>query len=438
MVLRDLLNYILTLECTFPNNAAHLINPFKMQTKLRFFFIFIIFCFFSFLFGLSLSKQSLIERPILKKYQIQISNLSDILPIIYHLMRNYTGVAGLYVPLKKTINEEKFNVPGLYSYLTTDGWVILDKNDSSEIIIPIEWEKLKNLYYKHCERKLCINSKFAAAPINPLKVGENIIFHLGFVLFKYNLKNKEFTAFKGQYHHSIEPFQDSLIYVCSYVDNTLYMKNDAISLININTSKVVYKKSIPNILKKNLYGLLLGTNSITSINQDLIHVNDIQPVRQNTNFAVVGDLLLSLRSLSTVILYRPKTDSILWYSIGPWLNQHDVDILNDDMIGIYNNNVIRGVGFPEKTFSNISTYNFKTKIYGFIHHEVFRNLKIRSLNGSRFEILHNGNMFVEDSPGGMYYLISKEGNLISSKNFPYDKKNSVVGNWARPYNTKNY
>jgi hypothetical protein len=410
-----------------------------MTSKLRFFIIFIIFSFFSFLLGLSLSRHIYLGGPLGKKFPSQIVSLSEILPYIYHLVKNPTGVDGLFVPIKKTINEDKFKVPGLYSYLTKDGWVILDKSESTETIIPIEWEKIKDLYYKHCKSLSCINSKFAAAPINPLKISDNIVFHFGSVLFKYNLKNKEFFAFKGIYHHSIEPFQDSLIYVCSYGKDTLDIINDAISLINVNTDKVVYKKSIPNILiNNNLKALLFGIHRNSSFSHQLIHVNDIQPVRQTTNFAVIGDLLLSLRNLSTVILYRPTTDSILWHSTGPWISQHDVDILNDDMIGVYNNNSIGAVRFLKRTYSNISTYNFKTKKYGFIHQELFKNLKIQSLASSRFEILNNGNMFFEDSPQGMYYLISKEGNLISSKNFSYDKKNTVVGNWARPFTTKKY
>lgn len=275
-----------------------------MSVKLRFFVALIIFSFLSFLFGLSVFRHISFGGPALKGYEIQIINLSEILPNIYHLIINQSFVEGLFVTNKNTFKKDKFNVPGLYCYLTKDGWVILDKSESTETIIPIEWEKIKDIYYKNCTKKPCINSKFAAAPINPLKIKDYIVFHLGGVLFKYNLKNKEFIAFKGHYHHSIEPFQDSLVYVCSYGTDTLDIINDEISLINILTEKVIYKKSIPNILlNSKLKSILLGLNNITITNKDLIHVNDIQPVRINTNFAEVGDLFLSFRHLSTVILY---------------------------------------------------------------------------------------------------------------------------------------
>jgi hypothetical protein len=264
-------------------------------------------------------------------------------------------------------------------------------------------------------------------------------------LFKYNIKSKVFSVFNGHYHHSIEVFQDSLLYLCAYGKDTLGelggIKNDVIVLLNINTGNKLYEKSIPNILiKNNMSSFLLGTNNFSNNNDlaDLIHVNDIQPVNKNTNFAKVGDLFLSFKHLSTVILYRPSTDSVLWYNIGPWLNQHDVDIIDMDKIGIYNNNNIKDGLYLKNNYSNIITFDFNTKKYSKIHELIFSKLKIRSDWGSRFEVLDNGNFFVEDTPNGMYYLISKNGSLISSKNFPFDSVKTTTSAWARPYTSKKF
>jgi hypothetical protein len=51
------------------------------------------------------------------------------------------------------------------------------------------------------------------------------------------------------------------------------------------------------------------------------------------------DLFLSLpRSSSNVILYRPATNKVIWRKDGPWSRQHDVDILDNHRISIFNNN----------------------------------------------------------------------------------------------------
>lgn len=413
-----------------------------MFLKLRIIFVFVVFIFLSFLIGLTTYKSMVLEESILKNHKYIINKLSQIIPNIFLLLKG-EGINNLFIPLKNTYREDKFKVNGLYPYLTSNGWVILDINDSGESIIDVSWEKIKKLYSAHCES--CIGSSFAAVPYNPVKVQNNLVFHLGGVLFKYNFKSKVFSAFKGNYHHSIEVFQDSLLYLCAYGKDTLEelggILNDKIVLLNINTGNVLYEKQIPNLLlKNNMSSLLLGTNNFNSNTNvaDLIHVNDIQPVNKNTNFAKVGDLFLSFKHLSTVVLYRPSSDSVLWCSIGPYLNQHDVDIIDMDKIGIYNNNNIKDGLYLKNNYSNIIIFDFKTKKYSKIHEIIFRKLKIRSDWGSRFEVLDNGDFFVEDSPNGMYYLISKNGNLISSKNFPFDKVKTTTTSWARPYTSKKF
>jgi len=413
-----------------------------MVSKFRTVFVFIVFIYLSFLIGLTTYRCVVSGDYFLKNQKYIINKLSQIIPNIFIFFEE-GGFSNLFIPQKSTYREEKFTVNGLYPYLTANGWVILDKNDSVESIIDINWEKIKKLYKAHCES--CISSSFAAVPYNPVKVQNNLIFHLGCVLFKYNIKSKVFSVFNGHYHHSIEVFQDSLLYLCAYGKDTLGelggIKNDVIVLLNINTGNKLYEKSIPNILiKNNMSSFLLGTNNFSNNNDlaDLIHVNDIQPVNKNTNFAKVGDLFLSFKHLSTVILYRPSTDSVLWYNIGPWLNQHDVDIIDMDKIGIYNNNNIKDGLYLKNNYSNIITFDFNTKKYSKIHELIFSKLKIRSDWGSRFEVLDNGNFFVEDTPNGMYYLISKNGSLISSKNFPFDSVKTTTSAWARPYTSKKF
>ena len=52
-----------------------------------------------------------------------------------------------------------------------------------------------------------------------------------------------------------------------------------------------------------------------------------------------GDLFLSLRSQNMIILYRLSTNKIISHITGPFSNQHDVDIISDKEISIFNNNI---------------------------------------------------------------------------------------------------
>ena len=64
-----------------------------------------------------------------------------------------------------------------------------------------------------------------------------------------------------------------------------------------------------------------------------------------------------------IFLYRPSENKILWHQQGPWVYQHDVDIINHSKISIFNNNLNL-----EKTevngFNETLIYDFnKKRIY---------------------------------------------------------------------------
>ena len=50
--------------------------------------------------------------------------------------------------------------------------------------------------------------------------------------------------------------------------------------------------------------------------KDPIHLNDIQPVDFDGEYWKKGDVFLSLRHQSMVLLYRPSTNKIIWKGTG--------------------------------------------------------------------------------------------------------------------------
>ena len=57
------------------------------------------------------------------------------------------------------------------------------------------------------------------------------------------------------------------------------------------------------------------------------------------------------------IHYRPKTNKVINYIKGPFSQQHDVDIISDKEISIFNNNNF----VINNKFSEILIYDFETK-----------------------------------------------------------------------------
>src|SRR3546814_14819535 len=50
-----------------------------------------------------------------------------------------------------------------------------------------------------------------------------------------------------------------------------------------------------------------------------------------------GDLLLSFREISTVAVFDPETEGIVWALPGSWLRQHDPDLLPNGDILLFDN-----------------------------------------------------------------------------------------------------
>ena len=135
--------------------------------------------------------------------------------------------------------------------------------------------------------------------------------------------------------------------------------------------------SIATILLENEYrGLFLG---VGSFEEDRIHLNDAQPIHQNHGSAMVGDIALSMRTLSTVMLYRPTTNKIIWLKTGPWLNQHDVNMLPDGSFSVFGNDVIFGesLQYPDR-FSQVYIYNPEKDSIQTPYTEGIRKAKMRS------------------------------------------------------------
>ena len=93
-----------------------------------------------------------------------------------------------------------------------------------------------------------------------------------------------------------------------------------------------------------------------------------------------GDVFLSLRNQSMIMLYRPSTDEVVWFKAGPYMQQHDVDIINDHQISIFNNNAIHTYrGDIVDGNNEVMIYDFKTDKLSKHLEESLNKLQVRSV-----------------------------------------------------------
>jgi len=250
------------------------------------------------------------------------------------------------------------------------------------------------------------------------------------------------------FHHSIEKDHEKNYWVPmiyfpkkvtagfdeKYGSSVQYFVDDGIMKVS-NDGKVLFQKSVMQIFIENDLGHLIFPSQAEG-SFDPIHVNDIQPVVNDGLHYKVGDVFLSLRNLSMIVLYRPSSNKIIWFKKYPWKYQHDVDILDKNRISVFNNkNIIfypRIVKNTEDSHltNNILIYDFEKKKIFNNYEKIFKKFDIKTNLEGLSEIIDN-QVFIEETEFGRIIFSDENGELL----FEYinrDKNGKIYPlNWSR-------
>jgi hypothetical protein len=148
-------------------------------------------------------------------------------------------------------------------------------------------------------------------------------------------------------HHSVHPSMDGGFWIPSarhfegapqyprlrppYLEDTILKVSAA--------GEILKEISILEILFQNGLGGYVYRRGLSG---DLTHLNDVEELDSSMagtfpQFAA-GDLLLSLRHQSMVLVIDPNTLLVKWYQVGPWIGQHDPDFMGTGKLSIFSNN----------------------------------------------------------------------------------------------------
>lgn len=257
----------------------------------------------------------------------------------------------------------------------------------------------------------------------------DLIFMNDSPLFKINLNGEViWTNEETIFHHSIEEGPDNKLYVCGrilpfskksaeylldgateqFISGNQNFYDDAIFILDMN-GKIVFSKSIVDILIDNSQHHRVFSQS--NYNVDAIHLNDIQPVLKDGPYFKKGDLFLSLRNLSIVILYRPENNKILKIIEGGFFNQHDVDIIDEKTISIFNNNVFFNYKNERKVRkTEIILYDFENDEFSKKFEKKIDKLKLFTGAGGVVDYLKDGSFVIDD--GKSIFLFDSTGELV--------------------------
>ena len=257
-----------------------------------------------------------------------------------------------------------------------------------------------------------------------------VLFEDGSLLFQYDSplikidKDSELVWMKSDevYHHSIEEDSEGSFWLCvryfpykldsnvvGNKHNTFF--DDGIRKISSN-GDILFDKSVSEIFIENGMEYLLFSVGGGKFTPDPIHLNDIQPVEKDTKYWKKGDVFLSLRHQSMVLLYRPETNEIIWKGLGKFSYQHDVDILDDSRISIFDNNSKSSFDGDIVNGNNrVVIYDFETREYSYYLNESLINEDVRTITEGRSQILPNGDLIIEESNYGRTLYFDTSGSL---------------------------
>ncbi|MEZ5008310.1 MAG: arylsulfotransferase family protein [Chitinophagales bacterium] len=259
-----------------------------------------------------------------------------------------------------------------------------------------------------------------------------------------------------EFHHSTNLDPDGNLWVCGNdlmkthtnlcsSTSVKNLNNEVLSIgenymvkINVTTGEIIRKIGVAQVLLDNGFKSIVYGGQL----EDPIHLNDIQPVLEDNEYWKKGDLFVSTRHRSIVFLYRPATNEVIKLIHGPFMYQHDVDIISDNEIAIFNNNYIGLKGekdiainqsIDSLNVSELIIYNFETDKFTSLLTEKITQENIKTTVQGLSEVLSNEDVFIESQQQGTYYIINKKEVVLKKVFYTDDSIHIQMPFWMRIY-----
>lgn len=306
-----------------------------------------------------------------------------------------------------------------------------------------DWNLVSNLTSDH--RWAPKGNPTAIRAFHPILLGDgSIIFNTIGSLVRQPLCSSTPTwVIDHPIHHSIELSPEgNSIWVPSIteefsVENATLrtqLRDDSLAEVSLD-GKILRNLSFSQILTDNqMVAHMLGTAGHVE-QLDPLHLNQITPAKNDSPFWSVGDLLISARHTSTIYLYRPSTNEVLWSKQGPWINQHSAHFSGTDKIVVFGNDVYGNPSkkqfIAEANRNHIYEYDFSTQDVSSLQSATLNALLPRTATEGRLQITSDGDFFIEETNNARIFKLTKSGDLEWSYLNSYDEDNLGAVTWSR-------
>lgn len=228
-------------------------------------------------------------------------------------------------------------------------------------------------------------------------------------------------------HHSVHLHDDGMLWVSGQrfedeADPRFPQRPppfDKYTILRVNPAdgSIVSEWDVADILHDNGYGNLLylvpvNAKGLVQVKDDRLHLNDVEPFpsTMEAGFFGPGDVLVSLRDISTVFVFNTETGKIKFITTGVFSQQHDPDFLDGNRFSTFDNNAkpqVKGAYLG----SRIVVINAATGDIDVVY-EGTRKQRFYTPYMGKHQWLPNGNILITESLMGRGFEVNAQGEIV--------------------------
>ena len=191
-----------------------------------------------------------------------------------------------------------------------------------------------------------------------------------------------------------------------WIDQLLHVSEHGAVIDRVNVIDLLYDNDLERHIVK-AYGPY-----VEDVRKDVVHLNDVEPlsasIADEYPLFEAGDLIVSLRHPSLVLVYDPDSGSVKWHESRPFLHQHDPDFTGDGWIEVFDNNddlTKRGTMLGGSRIVALQPHTDSTKI----RFPTPQSAPFYTSVQGQWEELENGNLLLTESRAGRIVEVTPDG-----------------------------